>query len=516
MRETIAFHIGQDDETIMLNLLELFGRMRVERLVKKYACIDLSTLETPSVLQSSSSSEPDTSFEQNFEPEDEQHTPSEHEEDTPSEHEQHTPSEHEEDTPSEHEEDIPEQLPLHSEHEQHLSPTLDIVAINPSTTYNTKRDVKALQKRQEMTTHIDDFVVDDKSKPSSSSLNTLLSLIQDQDNITYVLRIRFTETSSDRLSITNENNPSALENSVNNLEVHDRSLASKIHRLRVLIGASDIIRQEVLIISNLSRYEMAIELWAIHAIMLPSFSNEMRAPKGPGIQVRRLVSFLLTRYGISMSPAEIETTMRYKEVVDKLGYNMLLLAKNLATVCRLLPKSQYSRFEHTFGSDIMYAFIDRNQRFWQSIAPLTGNAIMSTAFKPSNTHTSSLRVELFKPDYYSCVSTRFIHRGEYIAEYTGEHLSSPNEVAQRFKLLDSLKIRDHNVAQLDNAFIDATFLGNRTKFVNHSSNPNCRFVVYKSRLVFQAIVDIMGGDELTFDYGYDPMVDDCIPELQEK
>ena len=67
-------------------------------------------------------------------------------------------------------------------------------------------------------------------------------------------------------------------------------------------------------------------------------------------------------------------------------------------------------------------------------------------------------------------------------------------------------------------FIIETIIGNRAKFLNHSTDPNCRFVIHKRpqrRLVMQTIHDVKMGDELTFDYGYDPLTEDSIVDLHD-
>ena len=58
----------------------------------------------------------------------------------------------------------------------------------------------------------------------------------------------------------------------------------------------------------------------------------------------------------------------------------------------------------------------------------------------------------------------------------------------------------------DESVIDASRMGSKSKFLNHSNTPNCvvKVVVVNGdhRIQFSAKKDICAGDELTFDYGY--------------
>lgn len=59
-----------------------------------------------------------------------------------------------------------------------------------------------------------------------------------------------------------------------------------------------------------------------------------------------------------------------------------------------------------------------------------------------------------------------------------------------------------------NTILDATEKGSIARFVNHSCEPNCRMVKWvvqgKPRMALFADRDIMTGEELTYDYNFDP------------
>jgi len=96
-----------------------------------------------------------------------------------------------------------------------------------------------------------------------------------------------------------------------------------------------------------------------------------------------------------------------------------------------------------------------------------------------------------------------IEWGRRVIEYQGERLSS-KEVRRRQRFYDSIGFTC--LVQFgDGVGLDGILGGNESRFINHSQEPNLGAVREdKWRLVFYSLDDINQGDELTFNYGFDP------------
>ena len=96
-----------------------------------------------------------------------------------------------------------------------------------------------------------------------------------------------------------------------------------------------------------------------------------------------------------------------------------------------------------------------------------------------------------------------IEWGRRLIEFQGQPLSI-REVKRRQKFYDSIGFTC--LMQFgDGRGIDGVVGGNESRFINHSTVPNVGAIRENDwRIVFYSLDDIAQGEELTFDYGFDP------------
>jgi len=96
-----------------------------------------------------------------------------------------------------------------------------------------------------------------------------------------------------------------------------------------------------------------------------------------------------------------------------------------------------------------------------------------------------------------------IEWGRRLIEYQGQQLSE-KEVRRRQRFYDSIGFTCL-IQFSDGQGIDGVSSGNESRFINHSLQPNIGAIREGTwRIVFYSLADIAKGEELTFNYGFDP------------
>ena len=96
-----------------------------------------------------------------------------------------------------------------------------------------------------------------------------------------------------------------------------------------------------------------------------------------------------------------------------------------------------------------------------------------------------------------------IEWGRRLIEYDGQQLLK-KETQRRRRFYDSIGFTCL-IEFGDGRAIDGLFGGNESRFINHSLQPNIAALREDAwRVIFYSLDDIARGEELTFNYGFDP------------
>jgi len=127
-------------------------------------------------------------------------------------------------------------------------------------------------------------------------------------------------------------------------------------------------------------------------------------------------------------------------------------------------------------------------------------------------HMPNIVVERMVEKGWGAVAMEIIERGTFVCEYVGEIISE-SDAEMRGKEYDAQGLSYLWTQKTDHApTIDATRMGNISRFVNHSCDPNlfaCEILVesrqmaHIPRIAFFALKKIHVGEELTIDYAYE-------------
>jgi SET domain-containing protein len=125
----------------------------------------------------------------------------------------------------------------------------------------------------------------------------------------------------------------------------------------------------------------------------------------------------------------------------------------------------------------------------------------ATGAKKSKAHPKNkwIIVRHSKVHGYGCFARRDIPKGKRLIEYVGERISH-KEADRRYEGADVNDNHTFLFIASARVVIDATRLGNESRFINHSCDGNCESEIEKSRVFIDATKDIKKGEELGYDY----------------
>jgi SET domain-containing protein len=136
--------------------------------------------------------------------------------------------------------------------------------------------------------------------------------------------------------------------------------------------------------------------------------------------------------------------------------------------------------------------------------------------RPIQKKSLGSKIEVFdtKDKGYGVRTTQNIEKGSGIVEYLGE-LVSMETYSDRMRRSDTLYDgKVYGIAVDDDKVIDAHLYGNEARFINHSCDPNCVAQKWSvgstTRIIITAAKDIGKGEELTFDYDFQPFNKSCM------
>lgn len=99
-----------------------------------------------------------------------------------------------------------------------------------------------------------------------------------------------------------------------------------------------------------------------------------------------------------------------------------------------------------------------------------------------------------------------VKAGDFVCEYLGEII---DDFELEVRILNTRTDDFYHQQMKNGCWVDARNIGNVSRYVNHSCNPNCELQTWsvgnECRLVIVALKDIDSGVEITIDYNWQPI-----------
>jgi len=106
-------------------------------------------------------------------------------------------------------------------------------------------------------------------------------------------------------------------------------------------------------------------------------------------------------------------------------------------------------------------------------------------------------------------ATRNIHKGEIITEYLGRLINKEesekiqNEMIAKYKNDSGNNAATYIFIISPEEDLDGDIPENDARYINHSCNPNCEYMIDGKRVFIRTIREIKEGEEITYNYGFE-------------
>ncbi len=95
-----------------------------------------------------------------------------------------------------------------------------------------------------------------------------------------------------------------------------------------------------------------------------------------------------------------------------------------------------------------------------------------------------------------------IAEGKWVMQYTGQKVSrKEGDRRERFYRSIGYSL----LFDMEDHYVDGLIGGNDSIYINHSKKPNLEALFHRGGVWFHTLRAIRKGEELTFDYGFDPV-----------
>ena len=116
----------------------------------------------------------------------------------------------------------------------------------------------------------------------------------------------------------------------------------------------------------------------------------------------------------------------------------------------------------------------------------------------------ALRLRRSRIDGYGVYAAENIPARRLVIEYTGEKISVKEAERRFWRIIRGRAVKNSYLFSVGRSVIDGAVRGCGAEYINHSCEPNLIVHTTKGRLFLYSLRRIRTGEELTYDYQFDP------------